>query len=60
MLFLTSKTKPKARADLFLSFDHLWKLIQEQKDKNSNQLEVPFNVKHIYIYIYTYVKNLVL
>lgn len=47
ILFLTTKTKSKAKADAFLEFNHLLNLIKDDKNKKQNQSEVSYNVRHI-------------
>lgn len=45
MLFLTSKTKPKARADIILWFDHLLDLLKDHRNTTETQSELTCSVK---------------
>jgi hypothetical protein len=51
ILFLTSKSKPKARADAILWFNHLIDLIKDRKNKKDNQSELLCSVRYTFNHI---------
>jgi hypothetical protein len=47
IIFLTSKTKPQARADAILWFNHLFELITDRRHKKETQSELLCSVRDI-------------
>jgi len=51
IIFLTSKSKPKAIADVILWFNHLLDLIKDRRYKKEIQPELLCSVRYIFNYI---------
>jgi hypothetical protein len=46
IIFLTSKSNPKALADAILWFNHLVELVTDRRNNKDQQLELPCNVRY--------------